>query len=75
MLILSWIGIVEPGFFRARRKYALVLAFVFGAILTPPDVPSQIIMAGCLLVLYELGIILATLAERRRLREYGPYDD
>ncbi|MHC4917704.1 MAG: twin-arginine translocase subunit TatC, partial [Planctomycetota bacterium] len=51
MLVLSWVGITDAAFFRARRKYALVLAFVFGAILTPPDVPSQLIMAGCLLLL------------------------
>jgi sec-independent protein translocase protein TatC len=71
MLILTWVGIVDPGFFRSRRKYALVLAFVFGALLTPPDVPSQLIMAACLLVLYELGILLSVVAERRWAARQG----
>ncbi len=68
MFVLSGLGVTGPGFYRARRKYAVVLAFVFGAFLTPPDVPSQLIMAGCLLALYELGILLSGLAERRRAR-------
>jgi sec-independent protein translocase protein TatC len=71
MLILTWVGVVDPGFFRSRRKYSLVLAFVFGALLTPPDVPSQLIMAGCLLVLYELGIVLSMVAERRWAASQG----
>jgi sec-independent protein translocase protein TatC len=75
MLILSWIGIVEVGFFRSRRKYALVLAFVFGAFLTPPDAPSQVIMAACLLVLYELGIVLSAIVDRRRARLYPDDED
>ena len=61
MLILSWLDLVRPAFYRARRKHSLVLAFVFGALLTPPDAPSQIIMACCLLALYELGIVLAVM--------------
>lgn len=68
MFILSSLGITGPAFYRSRRKYAVVLAFVFGAFLTPPDAPSQIIMAGCLLVLFEFGILLSSLAQRRRAR-------
>ncbi len=66
MLIFSWTGLVGAEFFRKRRKYALVLAFVCGAFLTPPDVPSQVIMAFCLLLLYELGILLSVMSGRKR---------
>jgi len=65
MMLLARLGLVSSGFYRARRRYAIVAAFVAGAVLTPPDVPSQAIMAGCLLALYELGIRLAAAAERR----------
>lgn len=65
MLILSRTGLAGAAFWRAKRRHAIVLAFVLGAILTPPDVPSQVIMAACLLALYELGLFLSALAERR----------
>jgi len=68
MLVLSWAGVASAAGFRAKRRPAIALAFVFGAILTPPDVPSQILMAACLLALYELGALLSALVERRRAR-------
>jgi len=71
MLILSWLDLVRPESYRARRKHSLVLAFVFGALLTPPDAPSQIIMACCLLALYELGILLAVMVAPKA----SPADD
>jgi sec-independent protein translocase protein TatC len=74
MLVLSWTSLVGADFFRQRRKYALVLAFVFGAFLTPPDVPSQMIMAVCLLLLYELGILLSAITDRKRARRAAEED-
>lgn len=56
--LLSHLGVVSPDFLRKRRKYALLLSFVLAAILTPtPDAFNQLLMAGPLLVLYELGIL------------------
>jgi len=54
---LAKLGIVDPPFLKAKRKYAILLFFVFGAILTPPDVITQIMMAGPLILLYEISII------------------
>ena len=56
LLFLAKMGIVTPAMLRGFRKYAIVGAFIIGAILTPPDVVSQVMLAGPLLVLYELSI-------------------
>jgi sec-independent protein translocase protein TatC len=50
---------VEPRQFISGLKYAVLLAFVFSAILTPPDVVSQVLLAGPLVVLYLLGVGVA----------------
>lgn len=54
---LAKLGIVTVDFLKKNRKYALLLFFVASAILTPPDVVSQIMMAFPLMALYELSII------------------
>ena len=56
MVLLSRTGLVEVSFFREYRKVAIMTAVVFGAFLTPPDVVTQMLMAGPLVLLYELGI-------------------
>ncbi len=56
--ILSHTGIVTPAFLQKNRKYAFLLSFVLAALLTPtPDVFNQVLMAGPLVILYELGIL------------------
>jgi sec-independent protein translocase protein TatC len=62
---LGSIGILNTTFFRRNRKFALLVIVVFAAILTPPDVFSQILMAIPLLLLYELGIFMVYLARRK----------
>lgn len=54
---LAKLGIVDVQFLKAKRKYAILLFFVFASILTPPDVITQILMAGPLILLYEVGIL------------------
>ena len=54
---LAKLGIVDVPFLKAKRKYAILLFFVFASILTPPDVITQILMAGPLILLYEVSII------------------
>lgn len=53
---MAKLGIVDVQFLRAKRKYAILLFFVFAAILTPPDVITQVMMAGPLILLYEVSI-------------------
>jgi sec-independent protein translocase protein TatC len=54
---LAKLGIVSVEFLKKNRKYALLLFFIGAAILTPPDVVTQIMMAFPLMFLYEISII------------------
>lgn len=66
--VLLWLlgkaGIVSSVSLRRGRKYAVLLLFTAAAVLTPPDVVSQVVMALPLLVLYEMSILLLRLAGR-----------
>jgi len=59
VIVLAMTGIVEVSKLREGRPYVIVGAFVIGAIFTPPDVVSQIMLAVPLWLLYELGVIIA----------------
>ena len=66
ILILSKLGIVSPEALSRKRRWAIVGAFVLGAIITPTFDPiNQSLVAIPLIVLYEVGIILARIARRR----------
>ena len=65
MIFLSRSGMVTPEKFREVRKYSILGALILGAFLTPPDVVTQLLMAGPLVILYETGIY-ASLYFRRR---------
>jgi len=64
---LAKLGIVTVPFLKKNRKYALLLFFVGSAILTPPDVVTQVMMAMPLMVLYEISIIGARVFGRKPL--------
>ncbi len=64
---LGSIGIVNTAFLRSNRKFALLIIVIFAAILTPPDIFSQILMVIPLMLLYELGIFMVYLASRKRI--------
>lgn len=66
---LARLGIVDTKFLKAKRKYAILLFFVFAAILTPPDVITQVMMAGPLIVLYEVSIVGAKLFGKKKVKE------
>lgn len=69
VVLLCLLGVVTPAQFAHFRKYAFVLAFVVGGVLTPgPDVISQLAMAVPLYLLYESGIVAARLLGPRRTR-------
>lgn len=59
-------GLVDTAFLKKNRKYALLLFFIGAAILTPPDVVSQIMLAVPLMALYELSIWGARIFGRER---------
>ena len=60
--ILTRFGIVNADWLRKNRKYSLVVIFIAAAILTPPDIFTQTLMAGPLIILYEISIIVSQMA-------------
>ncbi|MFH1783413.1 MAG: twin-arginine translocase subunit TatC [bacterium] len=64
MLFLTKTGLIAPGFLSKKRKHAIVLIFITAAILTPPDVITQCLMAVPLIFLYEMGIIFSKFARK-----------
>ena len=65
---LTKIGLVTPEFLRKYRKYALILVLVVSAIITPPDIASQIIVAIPILILYEVSIYISKIVIRNQKR-------
>ena len=66
LTLLARIGVVTSKGLADKRKYAIVLAFVAAAVLTPPDPVSQISLAIPIILLYEVSIIAARMVEKRR---------
>lgn len=65
MTLLARVGLITSQGMREKRKYAIVLAFVAAAILTPPDVISQIGLAVPTILLYEISILCVRFVERK----------
>lgn len=66
IVLLCLLGVVSPDFFSRFRKYAIVLSFVFAALLTPPDVITQVSMALPLYFLYEAGLLVARILSKKQ---------
>lgn len=73
--VLSSLGILTPQILRRVRSYAIVLIFVLGAIITPPDVFSQFMVAIPMLGLYELSILITSMVCKRRASREDDEDD
>jgi sec-independent protein translocase protein TatC len=63
LVALGWVSIEQ---LQASRSYVVVAAFVIAAVLTPPDVVSQLMLAIPMIILYEIGILTARLVIKRR---------
>jgi sec-independent protein translocase protein TatC len=61
LVLLARIGVVDAKTLAGQRKYAILLIFIFAAIVTPPDIISQVIVALPMIGLYELSILLSRL--------------
>jgi len=68
LTVLVRLGIVEVDTLAKNRHYAVIIALVVSAILTPPDMISQIVLAGPIMLLYELSILAGRLEEKRQRR-------
>ncbi len=71
IFFLARMGVVDHLWLAKNRKYALLLAFAIGAILTPPDLISQVSIAIPFVILYEVGIIVARLFGKRKVAMEG----
>jgi len=64
IILMCWTGMTSPDSLRAKRPYIVVGAFVMGMLLTPPDIISQTMLAVPMLLLFEAGVIIASLYHR-----------
>jgi sec-independent protein translocase protein TatC len=67
LVLMARIGVVDAKTLAKQRKYAILLIFVFAAILTPPDIISQVIVALPMIGLYELSILLSRIFGKKPL--------
>lgn len=66
---LTKIGLVTPDFLKRNRKYALVIVLIIAAIITPPDVASQIIVAIPVIILYQISIYISKIVIKKQNRK------
>lgn len=71
---LSMSGLVTSKMLKAYRRHSIVIILVLSAIITPPDVISQLLIAMPILVLYEVGITIAKRLEKKRALKQAAFD-
>ncbi len=69
MYFFTKIGLVTPDFLKNNRKYAIVIVLSISAIITPPDIASQIIVTIPILILYEVSIFISKIVYKRQQHE------
>ena len=63
VVILSWMGAVDPDNLVKKRPYVFVMCFILGMLLTPPDIISQVLLAIPMWLLFELGILFGRMVK------------
>ena len=66
IMVLVRLDLITPQALADKRRYVIVWAFIFAAILTPPDIISQTLLALPMLLLYEVGVVLARYTSHKR---------
>ena len=74
LMLLEAAGLVTRLQLKNGRRYAIVVAFVIAAVLTPPDVISQLLLAGPLVLLYEISLVAIWFTEKKRARKKAAED-
>ncbi|MCH4833811.1 MULTISPECIES: twin-arginine translocase subunit TatC [Flavobacterium] len=67
--LLTKLGLIKPSFLQNTRKYAIVIVLIIAAIVTPPDVVSQVTVAVPMLLIYEMSIIISRIVYKNQLKE------
>lgn len=70
IVLLCWTGVTDAATLRAKRPYVIVIAFILGMLLTPPDVISQTLLAVPMWILFELGVVIGSLYAGNGKREH-----
>lgn len=70
---LTQIGVITPTFMIKYRRYSIVTIFIISAIITPPDIFSQVFVSIPLLGLYELGILVSKAVYRRKQKKHDDF--
>ena len=70
---LTKIGVVTPAFMKKYRKHAIVVVFILAAIITPPDIFSQTLVAIPLLILYEVSIMISARVMRQKAKDHDDF--
>ncbi|KAB0482604.1 twin-arginine translocase subunit TatC, partial [Pseudomonas reinekei] len=65
VVLLVWIGVVDVKYLKKIRPYVIIGCFVVGMILTPPDIFSQTLLAVPMWMLFEVGILFASMISKR----------
>lgn len=70
--LLTWalgkLGLLTTEFLRRHRKVAILIMLIVSAVITPPDIISQVLLVLPLLLLYEIGIIMVLISERKHIK-------
>jgi sec-independent protein translocase protein TatC len=72
LVLLAKSGVIDARTLSRHRKYAILLIFVFAAVMTPPDLISQVLMALPLMGLYELSILLSRIFGKKKAVQPTP---
>ena len=68
MYFLTKMGLITPDFLKKYRKHALVVVLILAAVITPPDIISQIIVAIPIMLLYQVSIFISRVVIKRQLK-------
>jgi len=66
VMLLASLGLVTPAFLRKHRKVVILVIVALSAFLTPPDVISQLLLAGPIMLLYEFSVFVTVLITRKK---------
>lgn len=72
---LTKIGILTPEFLKSKRRYGVVIIFIMAAVLTPPDIFTQLMLAIPLIILYEISIWVSKLVKRKEAKTEAESDN